>query len=216
MDWADFMQDEFEKEYMKKLSLFLKEELSTNKVYPPVGQIFSAFNFTPLSKVRVVILGQDPYHGEDQACGLAFSVNTNVLIPPSLRNIYKELNSDLGLEIPKHGDLRRWTTEGVLLLNDTLTVRKGLPGSHRNKGWETFTDAAIDLLNKEKTGLIFLLWGKYAQNKAARVDRNKHHILTAAHPSPYSASNGFFGCKHFSKVNQILTNMNQKTINWKV
>ncbi|MGD0712043.1 MAG: uracil-DNA glycosylase, partial [Bacteroidales bacterium] len=177
-------------------------------------QIFSAFNHTPFNNVKVVIIGQDPYHGKGQANGLCFSVNDGINKPPSLVNIFKELHDDLGVKIPTSGNLEKWADQGVLLLNATLTVRASQAGSHQNKGWENFTDAVIRALSDERDGLIFILWGAFAQAKQKLIDVSKHHILKAAHPSPFSAYNGFFGCKHFSKTNELLKQMGKEEINW--
>lgn len=213
--WKELLRDEFNTEYFFKLKQFILEERQKYNVYPPAPYIFEAFNRTPVHAVKVVIIGQDPYHGKGQAHGLCFSVQSGIKPPPSLVNIFKELHNDLTIPIPKHGCLESWTTQGVLLLNATLTVRANQAGSHQNKGWEQFTDAAIRKLSETRTGLIFLLWGKFAQAKQPLIDTAKnHHILTAAHPSPYSASNGFFGCKHFSKANEILRAQDQKEIDW--
>jgi uracil-DNA glycosylase len=211
--WKKYLQTEFAKPYFKELSEFLKTAYRQQTIYPPKGQVFSAFA-APLDDVKVVIIGQDPYHGPRQAHGLAFSVQPEVDVPPSLRNIFKEILSDTGRPIPSDGNLQRWADQGVLLLNNTLTVEAGRAGSHRGKGWEQFTDTMIKLLSDERDNLVFLLWGRDARNKKALIDDGKHLILEAAHPSPLSAHNGFFGCKHFSKTNVYLT-MNGKTpIEW--
>lgn len=212
--WKKSLKDEFKKPYFKELTDFVRKEYKSAKVYPPPKFVFHAFELCPFDKVRVVILGQDPYHGEGQAHGLSFSVPPGVRMPPSLQNIYKEIRDCLGREIPESGNLEHWATQGVFLLNATLTVRAKSPGSHQHKGWEQFTDAVIKTLSDEKQNLIFLLWGKYAQEKGAIIDRTKHLVLTAAHPSPYSASNGFFGCKHFSKTNKYLKTHGNEPINW--
>lgn len=214
--WKEQLKNEFNAPYFSKLKSFLKAEKKSKIIYPPGQMIFSAFNSAPFEKVKVVIIGQDPYHGAGQANGLCFSVSPGVAVPPSLVNIYKELKSDLGLEIPQNGDLSSWAKQGVLLLNATLTVRKGEPGSHQKQGWENFTDAVIKKISDEKTGVVFLLWGKFAQDKANLVDGNKHFVLMAAHPSPFSAYNGFFGCKHFSKTNELLRRSGKEEINWKI
>ena len=186
-------------------------------VYPKGGDIFNAFNHTPFDKVKVVILGQDPYHGDGQAHGLSFSVKKGVNVPPSLKNMYKELETDIeGFVTPNHGELTQWADQGVLLLNATLTVRAHEPGSHQGKGWEAFTDQAISQLSAQKTGLVFLLWGKYAQNKSILIDEQKHTVLKSAHPSPFSAYNGFFGSKPFSKTNAILTGRGEAPVNWQI
>lgn len=212
--WKNVLNDEFNKEYFIKLKEYLVEEKKKYTVYPPGSQIFAAFNHTPFNSVKVVILGQDPYHGPGQAHGLCFSVPKGIPAPPSLQNIFKELNNDLGLPIPNHGNLEKWAKQGVLLLNATLTVRANQAGSHQNKGWETFTDAAIKALSEHHKGLVFILWGNYAQAKTRIIDASKHFILTAPHPSPLSASRGFFGCKHFSKTNRLLTSIGKDPIDW--
>ncbi|PRY53144.1 uracil-DNA glycosylase [Arcticibacter pallidicorallinus] len=216
--WRAVLADEFEKPYMKNLRAFLQREKQEGKViFPPGPLIFNAFDHTPFEEVKVVILGQDPYHGNGQAHGLSFSVHKGVGIPPSLRSIYKELQSDIsGFVIPQHGELTQWADQGVLLLNATLTVRKAEPASHHKKGWEIFTDQVIRTLSEKRSGVIFLLWGKNAQAKIPLIDEKKHTILTAAHPSPYSAYNGFFGCRHFSKTNEILKNQGKTPINWQI
>ncbi|MBT4385138.1 uracil-DNA glycosylase [Candidatus Peregrinibacteria bacterium] len=212
--WKSPLKAEFEKEYFNKLSSFVKSEYEKTTVYPSPKNIFSAFNRCPLDKVKVVILGQDPYHGPDQANGLCFSVNDGVRVPPSLKNIYKEINADLGLEIPSSGNLEHWADQGVLLLNTTLTVQARNAGSHQKMGWEDFTDAVVALLSEKHEGLVFMLWGRYAQNKGAVIDREKHLVLTAPHPSPFSAHSGFFGSKHFSKANEYLAAKGVSEINW--
>lgn len=214
--WKSILLDELESDYFTNLKSFLKEEYNANNIFPEVSLIFHALNLTPFKHVKVIILGQDPYHGERQANGLCFSVNKGEKIPPSLNNIYKELKQDLGIPIPEHGDLAKWAKQGVLLLNTTLTVRKGEAGSHHNKGWERFTDAIIQKLNTHKSSLVFILWGRKAQEKTKFVNQEKHFVLKAAHPSPFSAFNGFLGCKHFSKTNKRLRDIGQKPINWKV
>jgi uracil-DNA glycosylase len=214
--WKTILQDEFEKQYFKELKEFLVDEKSKYPVYPPGGLIFNAFRLTPFDMVRVVLLGQDPYHGQGQAHGLCFSVPSGVAKPPSLVNIFKEIERDLGIPVPLHGNLERWARQGVLLLNATLTVRANQPGSHQHKGWESFTNAVIGKLSEKRVGLIFLLWGKFAQEKEALIDTNRHYILKAAHPSPYSAYNGFFGCRHFSKTNEILRKHGLEEIDWRL
>lgn len=215
--WKAALTEEFEKPYFAEIRRFLQEEKAAGKIiYPPGSLIFNAFNSTPFEKVRVVILGQDPYHGAGQAHGLCFSVQHGVKPPPSLVNIYKELKDDVGFEIPKHGNLQKWTEQGVFLLNAMLTVEANQPASHQKKGWEEFTNAVIQKLSKERNGLIFILWGNFAQQKAVLIDETKHTILKAAHPSPFSAYNGFFGCKHFSKTNEILKAKGEKEIDWQV
>ena len=215
--WKAVLASEFEQPYMAELKRFLVDEITAGKrIYPPPPQMFHAFNKCPFDAVKVVILGQDPYHGPDQAHGLCFSVNKGVRIPPSLQNIYKELHSDLGLKIPAHGDLEKWTEQGVLLLNAVLSVQAGNPASHAGKGWERFTDRVITELSAQREGIVFLLWGKYAQQKGEIIDRSKHFVLTAPHPSPYSASSGFFGCKHFSQANAVLQQQGQVPIDWQI
>ena len=214
--WKAVLTDQFKADYFAQLKAFLIEEKQKHEVYPPGQFIFNAFNLTPFDKVKVVILGQDPYHGPGQAHGLCFSVQAGVKPPPSLVNIFKEINEDLGLPIPNHGNLEKWGRQGVLLLNATLTVRARQAGSHQKKGWETFTDEIIRKLSQEKTGLVFLLWGRFAQAKAELIDQQKHHILKAPHPSPFSAHYGFFGCKHFSKTNEILVSQDMEGIDWNI
>lgn len=212
--WNKVLKSEFGQPYFTELTSFVKDEYQQGKVYPPGSQIFAAFNNCPYDQVKVVILGQDPYHGPKQANGLCFSVSKEVRVPPSLQNIYKELHSDLGQKIPPHGDLQHWAQQGVLMLNATLTVKKGQAGSHQGKGWEDFTDAVVKLLSVEKTGLVFLLWGNYAKRKGEVIDREKHLVLESAHPSPFSAHSGFFGGKHFSQANQYLILQGKKEIQW--
>ena len=216
--WLNVLEKEFDKDYMKALKLFLQEEKQRGYTIYPKGQdIFNAFNHTKFDDVKVVILGQDPYHGVGQAHGLSFSVQNGVIIPPSLKNIYKELATDIeGFKIPDHGNLTKWADEGVLLLNATLTVRAHEPGSHQGKGWERFTDHVITELSERKNGIVFLLWGKYAQNKSKLIDESKHTVLKAAHPSPFSAHNGFFSCKHFSKANLKLVEEGKAPIDWQI
>jgi uracil-DNA glycosylase len=213
--WRDILADEFHSDYFTQLKKFLVAEKKSFIVYPPGNLIFSAFNLTPFEKVKVVILGQDPYHGPGQANGLSFSVNPGVKQPPSLKNIFRELNTDLGLPLPYTGDLAPWANQGVLMLNATLTVRANTPGSHQKKGWETFTDAVIRNISDRKKGIVFLLWGNFAQSKEGLINSDKHYILKAAHPSPL-ARGAFFGCKHFSKTNKILVHDGQKPIDWKI
>jgi uracil-DNA glycosylase len=212
--WKQLLIDEFNAPYFTDLKDFLVAEKSKYVVYPPGKLIFNAFEHTPFDKVKVVIIGQDPYHGKGQAHGLCFSVAAGIAQPPSLVNIFKELNKDLGLPIPQHGNLEKWADQGVLLLNATLTVRANQAGSHQNKGWETFTDSVIRKISEFRTGIVFLLWGRYAQAKEALIDTGKHYILKAAHPSPFSAYNGFFGCRHFSKTNEILKQNGAEPIDW--
>lgn len=214
--WKAVLTDEFNTSGFLSLKEFLVEEKQNHTLYPPGKLIFSAFNHTPFDKVRVVILGQDPYHGEGQAHGLCFSVPHKIKPPPSLVNIFKELHADVGITIPNHGNLEKWADQGVLLLNATLTVRANLAGSHQKKGWEEFTDAVIQKISEKRVGIVFLLWGRYAQNKEALIDTQKHYVFKAAHPSPFSAYNGFFGCKHFSKTNDLLVRHGMEPINWQV
>lgn len=212
--WTEILEEEFRSDYLKQLEITLENLYQTEQIYPPPEQIFNAFNLCPFSEVRVVILGQDPYHGKNQAHGLAFSVPDGVPIPPSLKNIYKELENDLRIKPPASGNLERWARQGVLLLNATLTVQENTPGSHQNLGWETFTAAVIRLLADKKEHVVFILWGKYAQTKASLIDSNKHLILKSPHPSPLSAYTGFFGSRPFSKTNAYLIKNNQKPIEW--
>ena len=212
--WKEKLRHCFESESFINLKKFLKSEKSTQIIYPPGNKIFSAFNLCPFDSVKIVIIGQDPYHGPKQANGLCFSVSDEIKPPPSLQNIFIELKDDLELKIPSSGNLEHWAEQGVLMLNSTLTVRARQPGSHQKKGWEEFTDNVIRTLSNEKENLIFLLWGRFAQNKAQIIDNEKHYILAAAHPSPLSAHSGFFGCKHFSKTNEILKRLNKKPIKW--
>ena len=212
--WKSKLEMEFRKPYFEQLIQFVKQEYLTNTVYPPGKEIFRAFDCADFDQVKVVIIGQDPYHGPGQANGLCFSVRDGVVMPPSLKNIFKEIHNDLGKPIPKTGDLERWAKQGVLLLNATLTVKASSPGSHQNKGWETFTDAVIKQISGDKNNIVFLLWGAYAQKKGEIIDRNKHLVLMSAHPSPFSADRGFFGCKHFSKTNEYLKSKGIKEIDW--
>ena len=212
--WKDKLDYFFQSPTFYSLKQFLVQEKKRYRVYPPGNKIFAAFDLCPFDSVNVVIIGQDPYHGPGQANGLCFSVSDDIPPPPSLKNIFKEIQSDTELEIPTSGNLEHWAKQGILMLNATLTVRANSAGSHQNKGWEEFTDSVIQLLSKEKENLIFLLWGKFAQKKAAIIDKDKHYILTAAHPSPFSAHHGFFGCKHFSKANRILKQQGKTEIQW--
>lgn len=215
--WLAQVEDEFSKPYMQKLREFLITRKQHNAViYPPGNKIFNALNSTPFDKVRVVILGQDPYHGPGQAHGLCFSVQPGVKVPPSLANIYRELNNDLDLPVPGHGYLQSWADQGVLLLNSVLTVERGQAGSHQNKGWETFTDAVVHKLEQKRQNLVFMLWGSYAQKKGAVIDTRRHLVLKAPHPSPLSAHRGFLGCGHFSKTNQYLNEHQLQAIDWSV
>ena len=213
--WKKYLTAEFEQPYMQALKKFLQTEKQQRKIIYPLGaNIFNAFNSTPIDQVKVVILGQDPYHGPNQAHGLSFSVQLGIKPPPSLVNIYKELKTDLGIQIAPHGCLADWAKQGVLLLNSILTVEQGNPGSHRGKGWEIFTDKVIEILNLRDKPIVFVLWGSYAQKKGQAINPNKHLVLTAAHPSPFSAHRGFLGCKHFSKINQQLQVWGEQPINW--
>jgi uracil-DNA glycosylase len=212
--WKKHLANEFEQPYFAELVNFVKQEYGTTRIYPPAKLIFNAFDQCPFDDVKVVILGQDPYHGPGQAHGLCFSVNDGVQPPPSLVNIFKEINDDLKIPVPNSGNLERWAKQGVLLLNATLTVKAHQAGSHQNKGWERFTDKVIEILSKEKENIVFMLWGSYAQKKGAVIDPKKHKILTAVHPSPLSAHRGFLGCKHFSLANQYLEEKGLKGIEW--
>ncbi len=214
--WKEVLIDEFNADYFRLLKEFILDEKKKYTLYPPGSKIFNAFDHTPLHNVRAVILGQDPYHGRGQAHGLCFSVPKGITQPPSLENIFNELHSDLGIPIPKHGNLESWADQGVLLLNATLTVRANQAGSHQGKGWEQFTDAVIKKISDTRTGVVFLLWGRYAQAKEILIDTQKHHILKAAHPSPFSVYNGFFGCRHFSKTNEILRRQGLPEIDWRI
>lgn len=215
-DWAPLLEEEFKKPYYLRLREFLKKEYATQIIYPHMNDIFNALHYTPYHKVKVVILGQDPYHGPDQAHGLSFSVQPHVPQPPSLINIFKELQNDLGFKPPNHGYLVDWARQGVLLLNTVLTVRKGQAFSHREKGWENFTNRIIQLLNIKDSPIVYILWGRAAQNKASMINTNKHFIVKAPHPSPLSAYRGFFGSKPFSKTNAILRKAGHQEINWEI
>ncbi len=212
--WKQHLEPEFAKPYFLDLVSFVKDEYSKFKIFPPGPQIFRAFNDTPFDKVKVVILGQDPYHTPGVAHGLSFSANEGLRVPPSLQNIYKELYADLGVPISKNPDLGKWAKQGVLLLNATLTVRSGVAGSHQNKGWEVFTDRVVEILNHEKENLVFILWGAYAQKKGLVIDTGKHLVISSAHPSPFSADRGFFGSKPFSKTNDYLVEHMLEPIQW--
>jgi uracil-DNA glycosylase len=214
--WKEILIDEFHKPYFTQLKSFLVEEKNLYTIYPKGNEIFAAFNLTPFQNVRVVILGQDPYHGPGQAHGLSFSVPVGVPAPPSLVNIFKEINSSLGFPIPRSGNLESWAKQGVLLINATLTVRANQAGSHQKKGWETFTDSVIGKLSEQRENIVFLLWGAYAQAKSVLIDTSKHTVLMAPHPSPLSAHRGFLGCGHFVKTNDILVSKGLKPINWKI
>lgn len=215
--WNQQLEEEFKKDYMQSLREFLvqrKQQGAT--IYPPGSQWFAALNNTPFDQVKVVILGQDPYHGRGQAHGLCFSVLPNIKVPPSLANIYKEIKSDLGIDQPNHGCLTSWAKQGVLLLNATLTVEEGQAGAHQGKGWETFTDTIISKINSQRQGIVFMLWGSYAQNKASMIDTQRHLVLKSVHPSPLSAYRGFFGCGHFSKANHYLQQQGTSPIDWQL
>ncbi len=212
--WLNVLHEEFKKTYFETLVRFVKQEYAANTVYPSGKNIFRAFELCPFESVKVIILGQDPYHGQGQANGLAFSVNDKTQLPPSLQNIYKEISEDLSVPMPKTGNLDYLAKQGVLLLNATLTVRGSQAGSHQDKGWELFTDAVIKTVSEKKDHIVFLLWGKYAQEKGNIIDRSKHCVLTAPHPSPFSANRGFFGCRHFSKTNKYLVSIEEKPIEW--
>lgn len=212
--WKKHLEPEFEKDYFAQLTDFVRNEYQQHQIFPHGKLIFNAYNLCAFDDVKVVIIGQDPYHGPGQAHGLCFSVNDDVPFPPSLKNIFKEIKNDLGIDAPTSGNLTRWAEQGVLMLNATLTVRAHQAGSHQNKGWETFTDATIRALAESKENIVFILWGNYAQRKGAFINRDKHLVLTSAHPSPLSAHNGFFGNKHFSKTNEYLIAHNKVAINW--
>lgn len=212
--WKEQLQEEFEKDYFIKLTQFIRSEYSAKKIFPPARHIFNAFDHTPFDKVKVVILGQDPYHNDGQAHGLSFSVNDGVMQPPSLVNIFKEINRDLGISVPVSGNLTRWADQGVLLLNATLTVQAHMAGSHQGRGWETFTDAAIRKLAQNRENIVFMLWGAYAQRKAEFIDSDRHLILKSPHPSPLSAHRGFIGNNHFSMANNYLISKRIKPVNW--
>jgi uracil-DNA glycosylase len=213
-EWLEVLRPEFAKPYFNELKSFLLEEKKLYRVYPPGNRIFAAFDYTPFSKVKVVILGQDPYHGDGQAHGLCFSVPDGIPFPPSLVNIFKELTTDLGIPMPKSGNLEKWAKQGVLLLNATLTVRANQAGSHQHHGWENFTDEVIRQLSARHTGLVFILWGSYALAKETMIDTSKHFVLKAVHPSPLSVYRGFFGCRHFSKANELLIRAGKEPVDW--
>jgi uracil-DNA glycosylase len=215
--WKNILKEEFDKVYFQQIVIFLKAEKSAGRIiYPPGPLIFNAFNKTPFPEVKVVLLGQDPYHNKGQAHGLSFSVPDGIAKPPSLINIFKELENDLGIPSPQTGNLEKWAIQGVLLLNASLTVRQNEPGSHSKIGWLQFTDSVISKISEQKKGIIFLLWGKFAQDKQSLIDETKHYVLKAAHPSPFSADRGFFGCKHFSKTNELLVLQHKEPIDWKL
>lgn len=215
-DWDLYLEEEFQKDYFLRLTETLKEEYETKTVYPKKEDVFNALKFTPYEKVKVLLLGQDPYHGEDQAHGFAFSVQKGIQKPPSLVNMFKELESDVGIKAPSHGCLLDWAEQGVLLLNTVLTVREGEPNSHKKLGWVTFTDRIISILNDREDPVIFLLWGRNAIEKLPLITNSRHFVLSTVHPSPLSASRGFFGCRHYSKVNEILTRLGKTPIDWKI
>jgi uracil-DNA glycosylase len=212
--WKELLKEEFNAPYFLELKDFLVKEKLKSTIFPPGRLIFNAFNLTPADKVRVVILGQDPYHGSGQAHGLCFSVPDGIDLPPSLKNIYKEISSDLGFAPARHGNLEKWARQGVLLLNATLTVRANQAGSHQNRGWERFTDSVISGLSSNFSAIVFMLWGRYAQAKESLIDIQKHCVLKAAHPSPFSACNGFFGCRHFSSANEYLVSQGKEPVDW--
>ena len=215
-DWDEILKGEFEKEYYQRLREFLKEEYSSQVIYPPMNDIFNALKTTAYSDIKIVILGQDPYHEPNQAHGLSFSVKKGVVPPPSLKNIYKEINSELGIPVPSHGELTGWAKQGVLLLNTVLTVRQGQANSHKNKGWEIFTDTVIRKINEREKPVVFLLWGGNAKQKTALITNPAHKILTSVHPSPLSAYGGFFGCGHFKSANEFLKSIGETPIDWSV
>lgn len=215
-EWLEVLRHEFSKPYFIELKSFLLEEKRRYRVYPPGNRIFAAFDYTPFSKVKAVILGQDPYHGDGQAHGLCFSVPDGIPLPPSLVNIYQELSTDLSFEVPPSGNLEKWAKQGVLLLNATLTVRANQAGSHQKHGWENFTDEVIRQLSARHTGLVFILWGSFAQAKETLIDGSKHFVLKAVHPSPLSVYRGFYGCRHFSKTNELLVKAGKEPIDWRL
>ena len=214
--WKELLSAEWDKDYFIRLTDFVRNEYRTKSIFPPAGKIFAAFDACPADNVKVVILGQDPYHGEGQAHGLAFSVKKGIAIPPSLVNIYKELNTSLGCYIPNNGYLEKWARQGVLLLNASLTVRKDMANSHSDIGWQIFTDNIIKLLNKREEPVIFLLWGSFASKKSLFIDKKNHYVLTTTHPSPLSAHRGFLGCNHFKTANEILVKNNKEPIDWQI
>lgn len=216
MTWNDFLKEEYQKPYYKELYDFIQSEYNTQTIYPPSDLIMNALTLTPFDDVKCVILGQDPYHGPNQAMGLSFSVNKGISLPPSLLNIYKELRNEFGYEVPNNGDLTKWAKKGVLLLNAVLTVRAGSPASHQNKGWEIYTDAIISALNKKSTPVVFLLWGNFARSKKSLITNPNHYILECPHPSPFSANRGFFGCNHFKLCNDFLQKQGLLPIDWKI
>ncbi|WP_409290744.1 uracil-DNA glycosylase [Peribacillus sp. SCS-37] len=213
-DWGELLQGEFQKPYFAELEEFLQKEYAEQTIYPAKGDIFNALRYTPFQNVKAVILGQDPYHGPNQAQGLSFSVKPGITLPPSLKNIFKELHQDCGCDLPRDGSLIKWAEEGVLMLNTVLTVRKGNANSHKGRGWEHFTNEVIRLLNSKETGVVFILWGKPAQSKLELIDTDKHHVITSPHPSPFSANKGFFGSRPFTKTNEALKKSGQQKIEW--
>ena len=213
-DWASLLKDEMRKPYFQELENFLKQEQTKYTIYPAEQDIFNALEMTPFYDIKVVIIGQDPYHEVNQAHGLSFSVKQGVKLPPSLKNIYKEISDELGIEMSNNGDLTSWAKQGVLLLNSSLTVRSGLPSSHRNYGWENLTTAIVEIINDRLSEVVFLLWGKHAKEYSKFIDENKHFVLTAPHPSPFSVYTGFWGCGHFAKTNEILKSLGKNPINW--
>lgn len=214
--WDEILKDEFKKDYYLRLREFLKAEYGTRVIYPPMNDIYNALKYTDYNDVKIVILGQDPYHGEGEAHGLAFSVQTGIPIPPSLKNIYKELHDSLGCYIPNNGYLKKWADQGVLLLNTSLTVRRDIANSHSGKGWEIFTDCVIQKLNEREKPVIFMLWGNNAKSKSGLIDSSRHTVLKSVHPSPLSASRGFFGCNHFAIANEVLKRNGEQTIDWQI
>ncbi|MCF8231392.1 MAG: uracil-DNA glycosylase [Bacteroidales bacterium] len=214
--WQNLLEQEFQSAYFQELQKFLTADKKKFNIYPSENEIFAAFDAVPFEKVKVVILGQDPYHGARQANGLSFSVRKGMAVPPSLKNIFKELHNDLGIPVPSHGDLSKWASQGVFLLNAVLTVRESRPRSHQEQGWEHFTDNVIRILSKHRHGLIFLLWGRHARRKQELINTEDHFVLQAPHPSPFSAYKGFFGCRHFSETNKILRNLGEKPIDWQI
>ena len=214
--WDEYLREEYKKPYFKELANFVKSEYATKTIYPKKSDVFAAFKYTDYDDVKVVILGQDPYHGVNQAEGLAFSVSDSVIKPPSLKNIFKELESDMGIQFPKHNSLKPWTKRGVLLLNSVLTVEEHKPASHKNRGWETFTDNVIKILNEKKEPVVFILWGSYSRDKKKYITNPNHYIIESVHPSPFSAYDGFFGSKPFSKANAFLKSKNIEEIDWRI
>lgn len=216
-DWKYYLDQEFNLPYMQNLQQFIADEVSRGKtIYPEMKDIYNAFHSTSLKNVKVVIIGQDPYHGEGQAHGLSFSVKNDIKIPPSLKNIYKQISTEFGYDLPRHGNLGKWAKQGVLLLNSVLTVEKAAAGSHQKKGWEIFTDKVVNLLNEHRENIVFILWGSHAQKKGQKIDESKHLVLKSAHPSPLSAYRGFFGCNHFSLANDYLIKHNKQAIDWRI